>query len=292
VHLVRGVPVTDAEPGRDPAAPVTESRLPVLIAGQAGVKVAHVLLADLEGGPGVLCRRIEGLMAEGNRAITFDAVSSQHLKLIAEVGASRFPDALLAGSAGLAMALAACRRTGPALGSAAVPCCEAMLFVCGSTARALRRQAASLVASGRCRGVTMTPLSLVGERDRDTLKRTAGDAWEGHDLVLQTPEDRLDASTFAPSSILAGLADLAMALAGRRRPDGVFLAGGDTGTAVLGAAGVAAIRLRGEVIPGAAWGVAVGGTLDGVTVVTRSGAFGEDQDLLELHQRCKEGYGR
>jgi uncharacterized protein YgbK (DUF1537 family) len=83
-----------------------------------------------------------------------------------------------------------------------------------------------------------------------------------------------------------------MALAGRRRPDGVFLAGGDTGTAVLGAAGVAAIRLRGEVIPGAAWGVAVGGTLDGVTVVTRSGAFGEDQDLLELHQRCKEGYGR
>jgi uncharacterized protein YgbK (DUF1537 family) len=289
VHLVCGVPVADAEPGRDPVAPVTESRLPVLIAGQAGVKVAHVLLADLEGGPAVLCRKIESLVAEGYQAITFDAVSSQHLELIAEVALNRFPDALLAGSAGLAMALAACRRAGPAMGSAAAPPCESMLFVCGSTARALRRQAALLVDSGRCRGVTMTPLSLEDERCRDALRLVAGDAWEGCDLVLQTSGDRLDASRFAPSRILAGLAELAMALLERRRPDGILLSGGDTAATVLDAAGVAVVRLRGEVIPGMAWGVAVGGTLDGVTVVTRSGAFGKDEDLVKLHQRCRKG---
>jgi uncharacterized protein YgbK (DUF1537 family) len=289
VHLVRGVPVTDAEAGRDPVTPVTESRLSVLIAGQAGVKVAHVRLADLESGPGALAREIEGLMAEGNLAITFDAMSPQHLKLIAEVGATRFPDLLLAGSAGLAMPLAAFRRTGPDEGAAAMPASESMLFVCGSTARALRRQAASLVASGRCCAVTMTPSSLVDGRDRDTLRQAAGDAWERRDLVLQTPEDRLDPGTFAPSIILSRLADLATTLVGRRRPGGVFLSGGDTATAVLGAAGVSAVRLRGEVTPGAAWGVAVGGTLDGVTMVTRSGAFGEDEDLVELHRRCRKG---
>jgi uncharacterized protein YgbK (DUF1537 family) len=288
VHLVRGVPVTDSEAGRDPVAPVTESRLPVLIAGQAGVKVAHVQLADLENGPDALAREIEGLMAEGYLAITFDAVSSQHLKLIAEVGLL-FPHALLAGSAGLAMALAACRRTGSVMGTAAVPVRESLLFACGSMARALRRQAASLVASGRCHGVTMTPSSLVDGRDRDMLRQAAGDAWERHDLVLQTPEDRLDPGTFAPSIILSGLADLAMSLVGRKRPAGVFLSGGDTATAMLGAAGVSAVRLRGEVIPGAAWGVAAGGGLDGVTVVTRSGAFGEDEDLVELHRRCRKG---
>jgi uncharacterized protein YgbK (DUF1537 family) len=288
VHLVRGVPVTDSEAGRDPVAPVTESRLPVLIAGQAGVKVAHVQLADLENGPGALAREIEGLMAEGNLAITFDAISPQHLKLIAEVGLLS-PDALLAGSAGLAMALAACRHTGPAVGAAAVPACESMLFVCGSTARALRRQAASLAASGRCHGVTMTPSSLVDGRDRDTLRQAAGEAWERHDLVLQTPEDHLDPTRFAPSIILSGLADLATTLVGRKRPGGVFLSGGDTATAVLGAAGISGIRLRGEVVPGAAWGVAAGGTLDGVTVVTRSGAFGEDEDLVELHRMMQEG---
>jgi uncharacterized protein YgbK (DUF1537 family) len=55
----------------------------------------------------------------------------------------------------------------------------------------------------------------------------------------------------------------------------------------LAASGVAAIRLRGEVVPGAAWGVAVGGTLDRVTVITRAGAFGKDDDLVELHRRCR-----
>jgi uncharacterized protein YgbK (DUF1537 family) len=121
------------------------------------------------------------------------------------------------------------------------------------------------------------------------MKRAAVEAWGGNDLVLQTPEDRLDAGVFAPSTILAGLADLAMLLVARRRPDGMLLSGGDTATAVLGAAGVAAIRLRGEAIPGVAWGVAVGGLLDGVTMLTRSGAFGGNEDLVELHRRCREG---
>jgi len=91
--------------------------------------------------------------------------------------------------------------------------------------------------------------------------------------------------------LLADLADLAMALVARRRPDGIFLSGGDTARAVLGAAGVAAVRLRGEALPGAPWGVAAGGTLDGVTVVTRAGAFGEDEDLVEQHRRCRETAG-
>jgi D-threonate/D-erythronate kinase len=288
VHFVRGVPVADAEPGLDPVAPATESRLPVLVAAQAGVEVGHVLLRDLEGGPDVLSARIRGLMDEGNRAITFDAVTRAHLELLAEVASTRFPEALLAGSAGLAMALAARRRTGPRA-KAAMPRCESMLLVCGSTARALRRQVALLVASDRCRAETMSPSGVTSEPCRDARAQAAAEAWAGRDVVLQTPEDRLDPATCPSAMLLADLADLAMALVARRRPDGIFLSGGDTARAVLGAAGVAAVRLRGEALPGAPWGVAAGGTLDGVTVVTRAGAFGGDEDLVELHRRCREG---
>ena len=288
VHLVRGVPVAEAEPGRDPVAPVTESRLPALVAGQAGIAVAHVSLADLNRGRAFLARTIERLMAEGHKAITFDAVSAQDLDLVADV-AGRFPDALVSGSAGLAIALAARRRAGPATSPAAVPRCESMLFVCGSTARALRRQVARLVASGRCVAVTVTPRSPPGASCRDELEQEAFPAWAEGDVVLQTPEDHFDAATRAPSAIIAGLAELALALVARRRPDGVVLSGGDTATAVLGAAGVAAIRLRGEASPGVAWGVAVGGILDGVTVMTRSGAFGGDEDLVALHRKCRKG---
>jgi len=289
VHLVRGLPAAESEAGRDPTAPVTESRLPVLVAQQAGVRVAHVPRGDLEAGPAALRRAVERLLAEGHPVVTFDAVTPQHLDLIAEVACRRFPDALLAGSAGLAMALAACRDAGAAVAPAPVPYCGSMLFVCGSTAGALRRQVAALVASGRARAVTMSSAAVVAGPCRDELKGAAVGQWATGDVVLMTPGERVDAATGAPAALLAGLADLAIALVARRRPEGLFLSGGDTAAAVLRAAGVAVLRLRGEVVPGAAWGVAAGGVLDGLAVVTRAGAFGGDDDLVELRRRCGEG---
>jgi uncharacterized protein YgbK (DUF1537 family) len=120
-------------------------------------------------------------------------------------------------------------------------------------------------------------------------RQAAVEAWAVCDVLLQTPEDRLDRATCPPSTLLAALADLALALVARRRPDGIFLSGGDTARAVLGAAGVTAVRLRGEVLPGAPWGLAAGGALDGVMIVSKAGAFGGDEDLVELHRRCREG---
>jgi uncharacterized protein YgbK (DUF1537 family) len=288
VHFVRGLPAAEGEGGRDPVAAVAESRLPVLVAREAGVRVGHVPLGDLDAGPAALRRAVERLVAQGHPVVTFDAVTAQHLAVIAEVASRRFPDALLAGSAGLATALAACRDAGRAGEPAPVPYCESMLFACGSTAGALRRQVAALVAGGRSRAVTMTSAAVSGPC-REELKEAAVAQWARGDVVVLTPGERLDAETGARAALLAGLADLALALVAGRRPEGLFLSGGDTAAAVLRAGGVAALRLRGEAVPGAAWGVAEGGVLDGVTVVTRAGAFGADEDLVELHRRCREG---
>jgi uncharacterized protein YgbK (DUF1537 family) len=167
-----------------------------------------------------------------------------------------------------------------------------MLFVCGSLARALRLQAARLVASERCRGVIMPVHGRAGEGRGDERQRAAADAWEGGDLLVQTPAERLDAGTAAPSTLVVRVAEFAVALVARKRPGGLFVSGGDTATAVLAAAGVQAVRLRGEALPGAAWGLAVGGRLDGVVVVTRSGAFGGEEDLVEIHRRCRNGAER
>jgi uncharacterized protein YgbK (DUF1537 family) len=289
VHLVRALPAAESEAGRDPVAPVTESRLPVLVAQQAGVRVAHVDTGELEAGPAALRRRIERLVAEGHAVITFDAATRGDLELIAEVACRHFPDALLAGSAGLAVAVAACREAGAAPAPALVPYCESMLLVCGSTAGALRRQVGALVASGRSRAVTLTSEAAIERGCREEMKAVALEHWASGDVALLAPGERLDTATCAPEGILAGLAEVALALVAQRRPAGLFLSGGDTAAALLGAAGVVAVRLRGEVVPGAAWGVAVGGVLDGVTVVTRAGAFGGDDDLVELHRRCGEG---
>jgi len=284
MHLVRGVPAAEGEAGRDPVAPVRESRLPELLAQQAGVTVAHVHRGDLEGDPGSLGRKLEGLRGEGHRLISFDVTTPQHLDRIAEVATGRLAGALLAGSAGLATALASRLRPGDAARSEA-PSCASMLLVCGSASRSLRRQVAFLLERRRCQRVTLSASGLAGEELR-ALGLVAADAWEACDLVVQAPEERLETAT-APASILAALAELSLALVAQRRPDALFLCGGDTARTVLGAAGACCIGLRGEVVPGAPWGAVRGGVLDGVTVVTRSGAFGTDEDLLAVHRRCR-----
>jgi uncharacterized protein YgbK (DUF1537 family) len=289
VHLVRNVPAAESEAGRDPVAPVTESRLPLLVEQQAGIRVAHVGTGELQAGAAALGHTIERLIAGGHEAITFDAATRQDLEILAEVACGRFPDVLLAGSAGLATALAACREAERALDPAPLPYCESMLFVCGSTAGALRRQVAALAASGRARAVGITAAAVLAGPCRDELKKAALRQWAEADVVLTGPGERLDAATGAPAALLAVLAELAVALVARRRPEGLFLSGGDTATAVLRAGEVAALRLRGEVVPGAPWGVAVGGALDGLAVVTRAGAFGGDDALVELRRRCGEG---
>jgi uncharacterized protein YgbK (DUF1537 family) len=58
----------------------------------------------------------------------------------------------------------------------------------------------------------------------------------------------------------------------------LILTGGETARAVLAAAGVDAIRLRGEVEPGVPIGVTVGAVT--LPVVTKAGAFGDDHTLL------------
>jgi uncharacterized protein YgbK (DUF1537 family) len=288
VHLVHGVPVADADAGRDPVSPVAESRLPELVAGQAGVPVAHVSMADLERGPAHLERRIDGLVAEGYKAITFDAIRRRDLDRIADAASGRLAEVLLAGSAGLAAALAgSCSSEHPASTTEA-PRFASMLLVCGSTAPALRRQVARLAASGRSVAITWTPASPAGETGREE-RSAALEAWAGQDVVLQAPRDRLDVRACAPSALVAGLAELAVAMVARRRPDALFLSGGDTARAVLKAAGAAALRLRGEAAPGVAWGLASGGMLDGLAVLTRSGAFGGEEDLLALYDGCMRG---
>jgi len=289
VHLVRGVPTAEGEAGRDPVAPVTESCLPRLLARQAGVPVTHLHHTDLDNGPDALRRTLERLLSEGHRLITCDAGCRQHLDVVAAVVAGGLRDALLAGSAGLATALAARLRPGEAAGSAAMRPASSMLFVCGSASRSLRRQVA-LLRQGRCQAVVLTPSSLAGEGLR-ALTRAATAAWEACDLVVQAPHERREGRT-APGRILSALAALGAALANHRKPGALFLSGGDTARAILGAAGVSAIRLRGEVIPGAPWGVAQGGALDGVTVVTMSGSFGRDQDLVAVHRRCRKDGAR
>jgi uncharacterized protein YgbK (DUF1537 family) len=74
-----------------------------------------------------------------------------------------------------------------------------------------------------------------------------------------------------------------------RRPDGLFLSGGDTAAAVLGAIGARGIRLQVEILPGVIQGTVIGGAGNGLPAITKAGAFGEPDTLVQLYGLLADG---
>jgi uncharacterized protein YgbK (DUF1537 family) len=92
------------------------------------------------------------------------------------------------------------------------------------------------------------------------------------------------------NSVVRQLAAETAAIFRCRRPDGLFLSGGDTATAVLGAIGASGVRLKVEILPGVIQGTVTGGPGDGLPVITKAGAFGEPDTLLQLYRLLAGGH--
>jgi len=68
------------------------------------------------------------------------------------------------------------------------------------------------------------------------------------------------------------------------KPAVLFLTGGDTADAVLSAVKAEGMRIFGEILKGVVQGALIGGPLNGLSVVTKAGAFGHEDTLVELHE--------
>jgi uncharacterized protein YgbK (DUF1537 family) len=287
IHLVHGAPVAEGEAGKDPVTPVTRSSLPELIADQAGVMTSHICLKDLDQGMEEVYRKIRAFMKQGARVITFDALHREHLDVVARLGLERFPDTLLAGSAGLAVSAAALVNTGSLRRPPGLPLCRSLLFVCGSASRVLHRQADRLVSMGRCRQVSIGPESLSDADRWNALRNEAQAAWARGDLLIRISPRPMNAPSMDADSLLSRLAALVVGLLQQRATDGVFLSGGDTARKVLSETNARAIRIKGQACPGMAWGVTEGGSLAGALTVTKAGAFGCETDMVQLYRMLK-----
>lgn len=120
----------------------------------------------------------------------------------------------------------------------------------------------------------------------------------GRDVVIATPP-RADAKGDARGRSASGsgvdyagiLGDVAGLVVERTAPIGLFLTGGETALAVMGALGVSAFHVRAEIAPGIPIGTIELRRPHGpqrLPVVTKAGGFGEDTIMLEAI-RCLRG---
>lgn len=292
-YLLGQRPVSETEMARDPKAPVTETRLAFVIQSQAKSKVAHVELDALLEGRETITKAILGALGRGERLITFDATTEDHLALIAAAAVATGKRILWAGSAGLAGVLPTALSWLP---SGWVPDSlevrEPILIVAGSVSSVTAGQLDHL----RCRRVVKTVKfdAVAAVRDKQgTLdacyREAARFLTAGNDVVLEimdrSPQAVADAVAIgagqgmSPSAVSDTIADRMSELAVRltnHRTGALILTGGDTAVAVcrrLKAAGISILR---EIAPGVPLGRLSGGEKDGLPVVTKAGAFGQD----------------
>ncbi|MGD9071414.1 MAG: four-carbon acid sugar kinase family protein [Desulfobacterales bacterium] len=284
VHYVHNIPVADSEMARDPVSPVRASRLSALIALQYRQPVGRIDAVDLDGDPWRLKTLVEGLLKQGRRLIVCDAAHQRHLEVVARLANDQFPHLLLAGSAGLAQALVRCQFEGTEVRPASMDAVgEHLLFVCGSGSDVLKSQVEALTRKTGIPRHIMVPGRSASPSDRSDA--IAKDLASGAVVLQLAPAGSLVYDNDAARQLAAETAAIVRHL----RPDGLFLSGGDTAAAVLGAIEASAIRLQVEILPGVIQGTVIGGTGDGLPVITKAGAFGEPDTLLQLYGLLADG---
>lgn len=196
----------------------------------------------------------------------WDAESDADLDAVV-AAAGNLPHVLWVGSAGLATALSRFSRS-PRTG-VAEPLPRPILGLIGSEHDVVRQQLARL-------GSLHRPLDLADAgADRDLGARLVADGAVFASVDLPAGTSRRAAATLIESRFAA-------LLTGLDRPGTLVAAGGETLLGLCEALGADHIDVVGEIMPGVPRSILRGGRWDGVTIVSKSGAFGGPDLLKQL----------
>jgi uncharacterized protein YgbK (DUF1537 family) len=312
---VHGRLLSETEFGRDPFAAPRSSSIPAIIAQQSAQAIEPVGLAEVRDG--TLAGRLHGSRSPQGAVIVCDAESAGDLDAIAKAVSES--DALPCGSAGLLAALgprlAASgsrdgARTPEDAGELSPPPSKAgILVVRGSPAEACRKQLDFFAARDArvIRIVLDLPRVFGHRRERVRERRRAAGAaitgiGSGGTVVLDAASwerERIAVEAGNDPGRLARRRKMLLQISSRIvrdttavcRPAALVILGGDTALAVCRRFGCRALTIDGPAGPLAARASLRGGRWDGLTVVTRAGGFGCEDDLAAIVERlgCPPG---
>jgi uncharacterized protein YgbK (DUF1537 family) len=301
-HLLNGLPVAMTEISRDPKAPVKESLLPELLRHQTKHLIGHIALNIVLESPQAINKAVAECLAKGQTWIVFDAVTEDNLLNIAKATAG-YENVLWVGSAGLAKTLSehynwqAGGNTNLETGSDGPA-----LVVAGSVSQVTRGQVQKLLQNTSVKAVIVDVEAVLAREEQEIercVQEAAGLLDANYDVVITSAisEDAVSKAVKAGSS--CGLDQIAVsnkvahalgaitAVLANKKLAGMVLTGGDTAINACRALGASSLKIFQEVAPGIPLGQLGNGQFAGVRVVTKAGAFGDEQALVKAVQTIK-----
>ena len=286
VLLVDGVPVAETDIGQDQLSPLSSSRVGEIVGTSLEradlASSAHIRGPD--GGVGVT-----DLLPV---IITLDARTEDDLHALAQRLLSAESTALVAGSAGISVAVADEMSVGrlpfKRLTSEVGVHGRRVLIVTASQREIVDQQIDVLGSH--------IPLVHAELSVDEVMSGVAGESVEAiieaadHDGIVVLKLAKLGANggldnkqlRSVAQTFVRNLGHVARMVTDAINPDTMIVIGGDTASGVLEACGVNSLELRGELQPGTVSGVPVDGSIAGRLLITRAGGFGDENALFDL----------
>jgi uncharacterized protein YgbK (DUF1537 family) len=279
IYLVNSRPITETEFSKEPRFPIATSDIHQWMQGQSEMPTAHIGLEIISQGWEAVCSAAEAHMREGDRVFTFDCSTSSDLEAIAEAGLQMERRPLFVGSAGLAERVAgglASRKRGEA----------GCLVIAGSLSQVTSEQVRYAVEKGA--HLVSLPDRFWSDWGKGTelaqeiAKEASAALGEGKGVIIWTQSggtQSLSLDAAKTDQINRFLSELTQAIMAKTELRGLILTGGETASAILSAFGAHGLRLEAQVLPAIPFGRIVGGSQEGLGVVTKAGGFGKPEAI-------------
>jgi len=293
IMMVGGKPLAFTEVAHDAASPIQESHAQKLLEQQSLHKIGRIDLTLVTSSRERLKKAVEKEQRKGYKIIIFDAVSRRDLANVADVGFSLRSKPLFVGSAGLAEEVAKKLSPPKPLQRPMKPF-KHILIVSGS-ASSVTHQQLRLLEQRKIPAFQLNKTLLSGDgpkvqREREELsKKMANSLSQGIAILKTTPEIlQPEKSKDLPIhlKITKTLADIALSSLELSKVDvhdlTVILTGGDTAQSIINVLGNERIEIEGELLGGIVKGHLIGGNWEGLTIITKAGAFGKEDALEKI----------
>ncbi|NLN15610.1 MAG: four-carbon acid sugar kinase family protein [Tissierellia bacterium] len=281
VHYVNGRRIRETEFAKDPLKPVKEDNIRKLLEGGFNEPVIHHSLKDL---------RDSNVIFHEGRIHTFDAERNIDLDKIVLFSLNTEKKILWVGSAGLANRIIAVNR----------PYRPALAIV-GSLSEVSRKQMKYAEEKG-IRLLKLDIADIIKNKTEDEYITQAVDLLKkGSDLIITSAYEREDyeetvklseelSMTKEEISMLVQdiVGKIAVEVISQVELSGVFVTGGDTAMGLLNKSKAEGSLILEEIMTGIPMMELVGGIFHGYRMVSKAGAFGNEEALYYSMEKIKE----
>lgn len=301
IMIVGEKPLALTEVARKTVFPVQESHVYKIIQNQSRNNVGWIDLTHVASTSEGLQKAVDHEQRKGNRIIIFDAVSRQDLKNVADVGFTMERKPLFVGSAGLAEEVA--KKLSPPKERVfqTIKSFKHILIISG-TASSITYQQLKQLEARNVPSFQLNRSSIMGEdrkaqeEKKELSKKIANTLSQGI-TILKTPSETLSSKDSAGAPIhlkitktLASVALLALEASKIKPADlALILTGGETAQSVINGLETEGIEIEGELLEGIVKGHLIGGNWNGLSVITKAGAFGKENALKKIIEILETG---